>query len=106
MNKLNIDEVMALQMMGLPVKKIIETDLEAFDKLYADNPKLKGLVDKANDILDCQGNSGIISISCQDDDFPKRLLAIGEDCAAVIHCKGDVTSAYFELYHLNISYTM
>ena len=33
MNKLNIDEVMALQMMGLPVKKIIETDLEAFDKL-------------------------------------------------------------------------
>ena len=90
MSKLNIDEVMALQMLGLSTKKIIRTDLEAFDKLYDENPELEDYIDKANDILDRQEGMGIVSISCQDPDFPARLLAIGDDCPAVIHCKGNL----------------
>lgn len=90
MSKLNIDEVMALQMMGLSTKQIMRTDLEAFDQLYAEHPELEEYIDKANNILDRQESMDIVSISCQDDDFPSRLLAIGEDCPAVIHCKGNL----------------
>ena len=90
MSKLNIDEVMALQMLGLSTKKIKRTDLEAFDRLYNENPELEDYIDKANDILDLQEGMGIVSISCQDPDFPARLLAIGDDCPAVIHCKGNL----------------
>ena len=90
MGKLNIDEVMALQMLGLSTKKIMRTDLEAFDKLYDENPELEDYIDKANDILDRQEGMSIVSISCQDPDFPARLLAIGDDCPAVIHCKGNL----------------
>lgn len=90
MSKLNIDEVMALQMMGLSTKKIMRTDLKAFDRLYDENPELEDYIDKANEILDRQEGMGIVSISCQDSNFPERLLAIGEDCPAVIHCKGNL----------------
>ena len=87
MSKLNIDEVMALQMLGLSTKKIMRTDLEAFDKLYDENPELEDYIDKANGVLDRQEGMGIVSISCQDSDFPARLLMIGDDCPAVIHCR-------------------
>lgn len=90
MSKLNIDEVMALQMMGLSTKQIMKTDLEAFDRIYAEHPELEEYIDKANNILDRQESIGIVSISCQEDDFPSRLPAIGEDCPAVIHCKGNL----------------
>ena len=90
MSKLNIDEVMALQMMGLSSKQILRTNPEAFDRLYSEHPELEEYIDKANNILDRQESMGIVSISCQDDDFPSRLLAIGEDCPAVVHCKGNL----------------
>lgn len=85
MEKLNIDEVMALQMSGMPVSKILKTDLAAFDRLYDENPELEEFINKANSLLDRQEKLGIVSISCQDADFPKCLLAIGDDCPAVIH---------------------
>ena len=90
MEKLNIDEVMALQMSGMPTSQIIKTDLAEFDRLYEENPEFDGYLDKANSILDRQEKLGIVSISCQDLRFPARLLAIGADCPAVIHCKGNL----------------
>ncbi len=90
MEKLNIDEVMALQMSGMPTSQIIKTDLAEFDRLYEENPEFDGYLDKANSILDRQEKLGIVSISCQDSRFPERLLAIGADCPAVIHCKGNL----------------
>ncbi|MCM1005577.1 MAG: DNA-protecting protein DprA, partial [Prevotella sp.] len=90
MDKLNIDEVMALQMLGWPVGKIRKTDLSAFERELDENPELEELLDKADDILDRQEGMGIVSLSCHDAAFPKRLLAIGEDCPAVIHCKGNL----------------
>ena len=90
MDKLNIDEVMALQMLSMPTSKILKTDLVAFERLYVENPRLEEYIDKSNNILDRQEAQGIISISCQDADFPTRLLAIGNDCPAVLHCKGNI----------------
>ena len=90
MEKLNIDELMALQMSGMPTSQIIKTDLAEFDRLYEENPEFDGYLDKANSILDRQEKLGIVSISYQDSRFPGRLLAIGADCPAVIHCKGNL----------------
>ena len=86
METLNIDEVMALQMAGLSTAEILRTDLNAFDKLYDENPELEEFIDKANNILDRQEKLGITGISCQDEQFPAGLLAIGNDCPAVIFC--------------------
>lgn len=74
MEKLNIDEVMALQMSGMPTSQIIKTDLAEFDRLYEENPEFDGYLDKANSILDRQEKLGIVSISCQDSRFPARCL--------------------------------
>ena len=90
MDSLNIDEVMALQMLGLPIKMIREMDLASFDCIYNEHPELEELIDTANHILDCQEQQGIVSISCQDAFFPRRLLEIGDDCPSVIHCKGNL----------------
>lgn len=89
-NKLNIDEVMVLAMLGEITSEILKTDVDAFDRLYYQNPQLEDYIEKANLILDRQESLGIVSISCQDDDFPDRLLEIGNDCPAVIHCLGNV----------------
>lgn len=89
-NKLNIDEVLALQMAGMPTREISRMDLTAFDKLYDSNPEYEGYIEKANTILDRQEELGIVSISCHDADFPKRLLAIGDDCPAIIYCLGNL----------------
>ena len=90
MDKLNIDEVMALQMLGLPTSKILKTDLDAFEKIYAEHPEMEQWLEQINDKLDRQERMGIVSISCQDNDFPRRLLVIGDDCPAAIHCKGNL----------------
>ncbi|MDE7115613.1 MAG: DNA-protecting protein DprA [Muribaculaceae bacterium] len=90
MSRLNIDEVMALQMSGMPVSEILKTDLAEFDRLYEENDELERYLEKANSILDHQEKLGIVSISCQDTGFPARLLAIGADCPPVIHCKGNL----------------
>ena len=88
--RLNIDEVMALAMFGKSTPEILRCNIDAFDRLYYQHPELKDYIERANSILDRQEERGIVSLSCQDDDFPKRLLAIGDDCPAVIHCLGNV----------------
>lgn len=88
--KLNIDEIMALQMAGMTTGEILRTDLDVFDRVYDEHPEYEGYLEKANNILDKQEALGIVSISCQDADFPSRLLMIGDDCPAVIHCLGNL----------------
>ncbi|MBD5215542.1 MAG: DNA-processing protein DprA [Bacteroidales bacterium] len=90
MNKLNIDEILALQMLGLPTSKIIKTDLEAFNHICEEHPEMDEWLEKINNKLDSQERLGIVSISCQDSNFPPHLLAIGNDCPAAIHCKGNL----------------
>ena len=90
MNKLNIDEVLALHQLGLLTSQILKTDLDAFNKLYDEHPEMDEWLEKINDKLDRQERIGIVSLSCQDRDFPARLLAIGDDCPAAIHCKGNL----------------
>ena len=89
-DRLEIDEVMALAMLGWPTNKIRKTTLEDFDRELDGNLELERCLNKANEILDKQEALGIVSFSCQDDNFPDRLLKIGNDGPAVIHCLGNV----------------
>ncbi len=90
MTKLNIDEVLALHRLGLSTSQILKTDLDAFNRLYDEHPEMDEWLEKINATLDRQERMGIVSISCQDSDFPARLLAIGDDCPPAIHCKGNL----------------
>ena len=89
--KLEIDEVMALQLSGMPVRKIMKCNLDKFEQLLESNPDLTSFLNKANDILDQQENMRIVSISCPDERYPQRLVDIGSDAPAVIHCLGNIT---------------
>lgn len=89
-DRLEIDEVMGLAMLGWPTNKISKTTIDDFDRELDANSELKGYLNKANEILDRQEALGIVSISCHDENFPERLLKIGNDCPAVIHCLGNV----------------
>ena len=88
--KLEIDEVMALQLSGMSVREIMNCDLDRFELMLESNPDLNNLLNKANDNLDRQEALGIISISCQDERYPKMLVNIGPDAPAVIHCLGNI----------------
>lgn len=88
-DRLNADEVMCLQMAGMPAPEIMRTDVNAFDKLYSVNPEYEEYIDRANEILDRQDALGIMVISCHDTEFPPRLKAIGRDCPALIFCLGN-----------------
>ena len=87
---MNMDEALALQLYGMPVAEIRETDYHQFDVMMFYYDGLQEHVDVANDILDRQEAIGIVSLSCQDELFPRRLLEIGDECPPVIHCKGNL----------------
>lgn len=89
--RLNADEVMCMQMAGMSTERILRTDIDAFDRILFENDELEEYLDKANEILDAQERLGIVTITCHDADFPKRLREIGSDCPAMIHCLGKLS---------------
>ena len=88
--QLEIDEVMALQLSGLPVREIMNINLDKFEQLLESNPDLNNFLNNANEILDRQEALGIVSISCQDERYPKRLVDIGPDAPALIYYLGNI----------------
>ena len=89
-NKLNIDEILTLKWRGLSTTQIQKTDLPAFDRLYEEDPdEFDRLIDKANSIFDKQEKLGIKTITIQDDRYPAKLRAIGNDAPALIFYLGN-----------------
>lgn len=94
--KLCIDEVMCLQMAGMSTPEIMRINFLAFNQLYNRNDEYENYLELANSIIDSQEELGIIALSCQGRGFPKRLMAIGRDCPAVIYCLGNRELLYKE----------
>lgn len=88
--KLNADEIMALQWLGYEYERIRRTSLAEFDRLYDEDPRLEELLEKANSLLDRQEEAGVVSLPWHSDRYPKRLLKIGADAPALIHLKGNL----------------
>lgn len=88
-SRLNVDEIICLQMAGFSTSEIIKIDLTRFEELYESNPIYEEYIDRANTMLDRQEAMAISAITVHEDIFPKRLLAIGIDCPSVIYCLGN-----------------
>lgn len=87
--KLNADEIMALQWLGYEDERIRRISLAEFDCLYDEEPRLEELLDKANALLDRQEAAGVVTIPWHSGRYPQRLLKIGADAPALIHLKGN-----------------
>lgn len=90
MEKLNIDEILTLKWKGFTSSQVAKSTHANFEDLYDKEPKVfdKFLV-KANKIFEMQEAMGIITLSIQDNDFPGRLKALGNEAPALIHCLGN-----------------
>lgn len=54
MAKLNIDEVLALQMFGLSTSKILKTDLDVFNRLFDEHTEIGKWLEEINEKPDRQ----------------------------------------------------
>lgn len=90
MEKLTIEEIYCLQRFGMTTQNIRKTDLSQFDKLYDDNAdQFDEWLDYAEKAFDKQEELGIITISCQDSEYPKCLTDIHNDAPALIFLLGN-----------------
>ena len=85
-----MDEIMALQAFGMRDAEIRKLRLSDFERILEEHKDLEDMLGKANELLDCQEEHGVVSIPWHAAAFPERLKKIGRDCPAVIHCKGNV----------------
>ena len=89
-NNLTIEEVQCLIWFGMTPLQIKKTDLDSFDKLYADNHEQFSVwLDKAEKLFDKEYDLGIKIISIQDANYPTQLSAIGNDAPPLIHMLGN-----------------
>ena len=103
MEKLTIEEIYCLQRFGMTTQNIRKTDLSQFDKLYDDNAdQFDEWLDYAEKAFDKQEELGIITISCQDSEYPKCLTDI-HNVAQIIFCNAGYI--YSPLIHREVSYS-
>lgn len=85
------EEVYALAQIGLSSQQIAKITYDEYCELSSQNPRIADLHKEASDLLDSQYEIGITTLSVQDAEFPRSLLAIGNDCPPLIHCLGDTS---------------
>ena len=90
-NKLSAAEIICLQMNGISTTDIINTDIDEFKYLLDVKSMYKPALSRAKLKLSRQAALGIKTITVHDEDFPPRLLAIDDDCPAVIFYMGDIS---------------
>lgn len=80
--RLNVDEILCLQLMGYKPHEILRADLDYFDQiLYNErSEEMDRLLDKADVILTRQEKAGVKTLIHYDTLFPKPFKAIGDDC--------------------------
>lgn len=89
-NKLTIEEIQCLIWFGMDPIQIKKTGLDAFETLYDENQEqFDRWLYKAEKLFDDEHEIGVKIISIQDDNYPKRLLAIGNDAPPLIHLLGN-----------------
>lgn len=90
--RLNVDEILCLQLMGYKPHEILRADLDYFDQiLYNErSEEMDRLLDKADVILTRQEKAGVKTLIHYDTLFPKPFKAIGDDCPPLIHLLGNL----------------
>lgn len=89
-NILTIEEIQCLIWFGMTPFQIKKTCLDAFETLYDENQEQFDIwLDKAEKLFDKEYEVGVKVISIQNDNYPKQLLAIGNDAPPLIHLLGN-----------------
>lgn len=89
-NKLTIEEIQCLSWFGMQPIQIKKTGLDAFEVLYDENQEQFDIwLDKAEKLFDKELEIGVKIVSIQDDNYPRFLLAIGNEAPPLIHLLGN-----------------
>ncbi len=90
-DKLTIEEILCLVWHGASARGIKRMSLADFDRLYDENQlQFDEWLEKAERIFDRQQELGIRTLSIQDEDYPMRLAAIGNDAPPLVHLLGNI----------------
>lgn len=97
--RLNIDEILCLQLMGYKPHEILRADLDYFDRLYDERQEeMDRLLDRADVILTRQEKAGVKTLIHYDARFPKQFKAIGDDYPPLIHLLGKLDLLNRDIY--------
>ena len=71
----------------------VRRDEAIADKLMPEEyaEAFEAYIDKAESVMSMQEEYGVITLTFQDDNFPRSLRKIGNDCPPIIHCIGDLS---------------
>lgn len=84
---LSKEDILCMQYAGMRAYQIIHSKFE--EEEYAE--AIETYIDKAEDIIGMQQEHGVVTLTFQDEDFPRSLRRIGNDCPPMIHCLGDLS---------------
>lgn len=81
------EDILCMQYAGMGAYQIIHSKFEKEE--YAE--AFEAYIDKAENIMDMQQEHGVVTLTFQDENFPRSLRRIGNDCPPMIHCLGDLS---------------
>lgn len=87
--KLNNEEILCLQLLGVEDKFILKTSPEDFEILYYNFPSITDKWIKAEKIISLMGKFSIKIYKFSDPFFPEQLRKIGNDCPPLIYLQGN-----------------
>ena len=85
-NILSKEAILCMQYAGIKPPQIIRSEFSPEE--YAE--ALEKHIDKAEMILAEQQEHSVVTLTFQDEDFPRSFKKIRDDCPAMIHCIGNM----------------
>ena len=84
---LSKEDILCMQYAGMKPSRIMSPKL--MPEEYAE--AFEAYIDKAESVMSMQEEYGVITLTFQNDNFPRSLRKIGNDCPPIIHCIGDLS---------------
>ena len=84
---LSKEDILCMQYTGMRAYQIMHSKFEEEEYTEA----FETYIDKAENIMEMQQEYGVVTLTFQDEDFPRLLRKIGNDCPPMIHCLGDLS---------------
>ena len=84
---LSKEDILCMQYAGMKPSRIMNPNLAP--EKYAE--AFETYIDKVESVIFMQEESGVTTLTFQDERFPSQLKRIGSDCPPMIHCLGDMS---------------
>ena len=86
-NILSKEAILCMQYAGLKPSHILRMSPTSKEYIEA----FENFIDKAEKTISIQRKHGVVTLTFQDDGFPRSLIKTGSDCPPMIHCMGDLS---------------